>query len=116
MRPQVSQKKIAKVAGVSQATVSLVLAGQAGNSDETRNRVLETARRLKYRPNLLVRGMQTGRTRTIGVMAPPLDFYWSEVLYGIHDELAAADHVPITLWSAHDRNGQIGRASCRERV
>jgi LacI family transcriptional regulator len=103
-------------AGVSQATVSLVLAGQAGTSDATRSRVLETAQRLKYRPNLLVRGMQTGKTRTIGVMAPPLNFYWSEVLYGIHDGLAAADHVPITLWSAHDRNGPWRRQAPHENV
>jgi LacI family transcriptional regulator len=103
--PRVNQKRIALAAGVSQATVSLVLAGQPVTSEETRNRVLETAHRLKYRPNLLVRGMQTGKTRTIGVMAPPLDYYWSEILYGIHDALAAADHVPITLWSSHDRSG-----------
>ncbi len=105
MRPQVNQKRIALAAGVSQATVSLVLAGQPVTSEATRSRVLEAAQRLKYRPNLLVRGMQTGKTRTIGVMAPPLDYYWSEVLYGIHDALAAADHVPITLWSSHDRSG-----------
>jgi LacI family transcriptional regulator len=92
-------------AGVSQATVSLVLSGQSVTSDDTRARVLEAAEKLRYRPNLLVRGMQTGKTQTIGVMAPPLDFYWSEVLYGIHDELAANDHVPITIWSAHDRSG-----------
>jgi LacI family transcriptional regulator len=116
MRPQVNQKRIAMAAGVSQATVSLVLAGQAGTSDATRSRVLETAQRLKYRPNLLVRGMQTGKTRTIGVMAPPLNYYWSEVLYGIHDGLAAADHVPITLWSAHDRNGPWRRQAPHENV
>jgi LacI family transcriptional regulator len=45
--------------------------------------------------------MQTGKTRMVGVMAPPFDFYWSEVLYGIHDTLTAADHVPIVVWPAH---------------
>lgn len=37
----------------------------------------------------------------IGVMMPPFDYYWSEVLYGIHDVLTLADHVPITLWTVH---------------
>jgi LacI family transcriptional regulator len=37
----------------------------------------------------------------VGVMMPPLDFFWSEVLYGVHDVLTAADHVPITLWTSH---------------
>jgi LacI family transcriptional regulator len=100
-RALANQKRIAAEAGVSQSTVSLVLAGHRVNSDETSRRVLEAAERLGYRPNLLVRGMQTGKTGTVGVLMPPFDFYWSEVLYGIHDLLTGADHVPITLWTAH---------------
>jgi DNA-binding LacI/PurR family transcriptional regulator len=98
---QVNQKQIAKDVGLSQATVSLILSGRRVGSDKTSQRVLRAARKLGYRPNLLVRGMQTGKSRMIGVMMPPCDFFWSEVLYGIHDVLAAADHVPITLWTAH---------------
>lgn len=103
--PRVNQKQIAAEAGVSQATVSLVLAGQTINSPETRAKVLAAAERLRYRPNLLVHGMQTGKTKMIGVMAAPFDFFWSEVLYGIHDVLTAADHVPIMVWTAHDGPG-----------
>jgi LacI family transcriptional regulator len=101
LRFQASQKRIAEQAGVSQSTVSLVLSGRRVSSDQTSRRVLEAAERLKYRPNLLVRGIQTGKTRTVGVMMPPFDFYWAEVLFGIHDVLAAADHVPITLWPVY---------------
>ena len=101
LRHQVNQKRIAEQAGVSQSTVSLVLSGRRVSSDETSQRVLKAAERLRYRPNLLVRGIQTGKTRMIGVMMPPFDFYWSEVLYGIHDVLTDADHVPITLWTVH---------------
>src|SRR5271168_3063319 len=114
LRFQVSQKRIAEQAGVSQSTVSLVLSGRRGNSDQTSQRVLQAAERLKYRPNLLVQGIQTGKTRMIGVMMPPFDSYWSEVLYGIHDALTAEDHVPITLWTVHTgpsarrRNGESG--------
>ena len=100
-RAQANQKRIAAEAGVSQSTVSLVLAGHRVNSDATSRRVLETAERLGYRPNLLVRGIQTGKTGTFGVLIPPFDFYWSEVLCGIHDLLTGADTVPITLWTAH---------------
>ena len=100
-RPLASQKRIAEEAGVSQSTVSLVLAGHRVNSDATSRRVLDAAERLGYRPNLLVRGIQTGKTGTIGVLIPPFDFYWLEVLCGIHDFLTGADNVPITLWTAH---------------
>lgn len=103
--PQVSQKRIAEEAGVSQATVSLVLAGRGVSSEETTRKVMEAAERLKYRPNLLVHGIQTGKTRMIGVMAAPVDFYWAEVLYGVHDVLTVADHVPIMLWTAHSGPG-----------
>lgn len=98
---QVSQKLIAREAGVSQATVSLVLSGRTVSSESTRQRVIEAAERLKYRPNLLVQGIQTGKTRTIGVMAPPFDLHWSRILYGIHDVLSENDHVPISLWTRH---------------
>jgi LacI family transcriptional regulator len=108
-RFQVSQKRIAETAGVSQSTVSLVLSGRRVNSDETSERVLKAAERLKYRPNLLVRGMQTGKTHTIGVMMPPVDFYWAEVLSGIHDVLNAADHLPITVWPGYTPPGQPRR-------
>jgi LacI family transcriptional regulator len=100
-RLQISQKRIAEEAGVSQSTVSLVLAGRNVSSEETRRRVIAAAERLKYRPNLLVHSIQTGKTRMIGVMAPPMDYYWSQVLYGVHDVLVAADHVPINLWTKH---------------
>src|SRR5437763_6629784 len=105
LQRQVSQKQIAEVAGVSQATVSLVLSGRGVSSEDTKRRVLHAAEELKYRPNLLVHGIQTGKSKMIGVMAPPFDYYWSEVLYGIHDVLAAADHVPIILWNAHEGFG-----------
>ena len=32
--------------------------------------------------------MQTGRTRTVGVMIPPFDSFWVDVLAGIHIVLA----------------------------
>src|SRR5438093_13474002 len=119
-RAPVNQKRIADEAGVSQATVSLVLAGRDVTSRETRARVLRAAERLRYRPNLLVHGIQTGKTRMIGVMAPPFDYYWSEILYGIHDVLSAADHVPIALWTAHTglgpRNGDDFAASELEQI
>src|SRR5438477_1111001 len=58
---RISHQDIAREAGVSRVTVSLVLAGKDQTSEETRKRVMEVAQRLRYRPNLLVQGMQTGR-------------------------------------------------------
>src|ERR1700677_2016942 len=100
-RSLASQKRVAKEAGVSQSTVSLVLAGSKVSSEETTRRVLAVAEKLGYRPNLLVRGIQTGKTRTVSVIMHPFQFYWIEVLCGVHDVLTEKRSVPITLWTAH---------------
>jgi LacI family transcriptional regulator len=95
---RVSHQDIAREANVSRVTVSLVLAGKDQTSEETRKRVMEVARRLRYRPNLLVRGMQTGRTHAVGVVMPSSLHFHSQIARGIHDELVAADTVPVQLW------------------
>jgi LacI family transcriptional regulator len=95
---RVSHQDIAREAGVSRVTVSLVLAGKDQTSQETRKRVLEVAKRLRYRPNLLVHGLQTGRSQTIGVIMPVSMHFHGQVARGIHDELVTHDFVPIQLW------------------
>jgi LacI family transcriptional regulator len=96
---RVSQQDIAREANVSRVTVSLVLAGKDQTSEETRKRVLEAAKRLRYRPNLLVQGMQTGRTGSIGVIIPASMYFHPTVAKGIHDELYEENFVPIQLWT-----------------
>lgn len=64
----VTMKDIAKEAGVSRPTVSFVLNDHKGNvriSEETRNRIFETAERLGYRRNELAISMKTGKTNFI---------------------------------------------------
>ncbi len=94
---RVSQRDIAREAGVSRVTVSLVLSGKDQTSQETRQRVLAAAEKLRYRPNLLVQGMRTGRTGSIGVIVPAGLFFQGVIAHGIHDEIIDADFVPIQL-------------------
>lgn len=92
-------KDVAKAANVSLAAASRILRGDRERfGEETCRRVIEASRQLGWRRNLLVNGMQTGRTQTIGVMIPPFDSFWVSVLSGIHDLLAASDYLPITIW------------------
>src|SRR3954468_58949 len=95
---RVSHQDIAREANVSRVTVSLVLAGKDQASEETRKRVMEVATRLRYRPNLLVHGMQSGRTHTVGIIVPASMHFHGQVARGIHDELISQDYVPIQLW------------------
>lgn len=67
----VTMGQVAARAGVSQATVSLVLGGSPDRlkiSPQTQERVLDVARELGYRRNLLARAMVTGKSRIIGVV------------------------------------------------
>jgi DNA-binding LacI/PurR family transcriptional regulator len=69
-----TSRDVARVAGVSQSTVSLVLAGKAEGrvKPETGQAVREAARRLGYRPNLAARNLRLGRTRTVLLVVPTL--------------------------------------------
>ena len=63
---------IARQVGVSQTTVSFVLnnhASSANISAETKERILETAKKLAYRPNQAAKGLRTNQTHTIGFIA-----------------------------------------------
>src|SRR5438067_2157985 len=106
MLKRISQQDIAREAKVSRVTVSLVLAGKDQTSEETRKRVLEVANRLKYRPNLLVQGMQSGRTGAIGMIMPPSMHFHAQIARGIHDELVKSDFVPIQLWANPSPEGK----------
>lgn len=90
-----SQLAIAKATGVSRATVSLALRGGDGLAPETTAKVLAAAERMGYRPNALVEGIKSGKTRTVGLFLHPWDSFWKEVINGISDRLAEADHTPI---------------------
>jgi len=60
---------VARLAGVSQKTVSRVFNDEPNVTEDTRNRVLAAARQLGYRPNGAARALLTGRTYRIGVVS-----------------------------------------------
>ncbi|MBR2426898.1 MAG: LacI family DNA-binding transcriptional regulator [Lentisphaeria bacterium] len=67
----ITMKEIGRLAGVSQTAVSFILNGKAEKlslSDETIRLVQEIALKHNYRPNLLARGMKTGKTGMIGIL------------------------------------------------
>jgi LacI family transcriptional regulator len=65
-------KDIARDLGVSVVTVSKVLRGNADISEATRRRVLKRMKELNYQPNMMARGLASGRTYTVGLVVPDL--------------------------------------------
>lgn len=84
-------KDIAKRAGVAPSTVSVALTPRnsaIGVSQKTRLKVLKAARELKYTPNVIARGLKTGKSYTVGVLATKIAYsFLPIILQGIEDSL-----------------------------
>ena len=82
----VTIKDIAAKAGVSTCTVSRVLNNRGKKvSEETRRRVLEAAKELDYKPNLIARGLVQRRTWQIGLIVPSQQHpLMSLIIEGLH--------------------------------
>lgn len=63
---------IARDLGVSTVTVSKVLRGKGDISKRTRALVLKRMKELNYKPNILARGLASGRSYAIGLVVPDL--------------------------------------------
>ena len=85
---------VAREAGVSKNAVSVVLNGAKVStrvSDATRQRILDAAGRLQYRPNASAQSLALGRTNTIGALFGSVQFrpnsirdeYGANIFYGI---------------------------------
>ncbi len=76
---------VAKLAGVSQMTVSRVLNNQTSVRPSTRARVLAAMAELDYRPNTAARTLVTGRSSVVGVVS------FDATLYGPASTLAGIE-------------------------
>lgn len=95
-------KDVARVAGVSVATVSRALNGAENVLPDTRQRILDVARELRYSPSGAARSLITRRTDTIGALLPDLHGeFFSELIRGI-DQAARARGLHLLLSSSHD--------------
>jgi LacI family repressor for deo operon, udp, cdd, tsx, nupC, and nupG len=91
MRPAPSIREVARLAGVSIATVSRALATPEKVSGKTLRRVLAQVERSRYRPNLLARNFRSKRAYCIVVLVPNIaNPFFAEVIRGI--EQVAQQH------------------------
>ena len=85
-KDRVTIYEVAKAAGVSLATVSRVINKQSNVTQETKDRVEETIKRLGYRPNALAQGLATSRTTNIGIVIPDTNYvHIANLLSGMID-------------------------------
>ncbi|HEY5560318.1 MAG TPA: LacI family DNA-binding transcriptional regulator [Clostridiaceae bacterium] len=66
-------KDIARMANVSEATVSLALNGKEGVKEETKRKVIEIAREVGYTPSAYAQGLAKRISETIGLIVPDIE-------------------------------------------
>src|SRR5690242_3336474 len=92
MKKRPTQSDVARLAGVSRATVSYVVNGLAESdisiADHTRQRVLEAVEKLGYQPDARAQSLRSGMTNTIGLLIPDMQnpHYW-EIANGVEQQL-----------------------------
>ena len=87
--------RVAEDAGVALNTARKALQGDPTVRDYLRERVLASAAKLEYRPNLVARGLKQQRLDVVPISAPELDTpYFGALALHLSDELAAAGLEP----------------------
>ena len=97
---------VARRAGVSQSTVSLVFSGKGRGrvSEATQERVRRCARELGYRPNVAAQALRLGRSRAVALLVPDVtNPFFSRVLRGAQRAAQAAGYTVALVDTANDR-------------
>ena len=101
-RKRVTIKDIARIANVSPATVSIVINGRPGVSDETRYRVLSIVQAMNYRPNLVARSLVKRRSYAVAMLITNTrNPIFPEMAGGVDDVLKDYGY-SLSIISTHD--------------
>jgi DNA-binding LacI/PurR family transcriptional regulator len=104
-----TMKDIAVASGVSQSTVSRVLTGAPTAvpiNEATRQRVLKTARDMRYRPNPLARALRGSRTMLLGVIVREImDPFFAGAIEAVSFEARQRGY-NVVLGHAHGRTDE----------
>lgn len=101
----VTIKVVAKKAGVSPTTVSLVLNNRDSRiSESTRQKVLDAAKELNYHPNHFATSLVTKRSKMIGVVSDSVNIFSAQIIDGIVKEAKLRDYLVVQV-SASLGNG-----------
>ncbi len=110
---------VARLAGVSSATVSRTLRGLPNVSDETRDRVLQAAASLSYVVSPIASRLASGRTHTVGVIVPyAARWFFGQIVAGAESVLREHD-LDLLLYNLGDvaaRQRFFGQLPLRRRV
>jgi LacI family transcriptional regulator len=108
LRPRVTIREIAELAGVSVATVSRVMNDREDVSPETRELVQRIVRERGYTTNRTARGLSAGRTGLIGATVPLVHpAYFSFILSGAAEALYERDMRLVLCPTQHEHEREV---------
>jgi DNA-binding LacI/PurR family transcriptional regulator len=100
----VNSKEVAAAAKVSQATVSRVFSGQTNITEKTRNKVLQAAEALGYRPNAIARGLTLNRSNLIALVTiDVVNPHYNAVINKIADRIQEIGREPLFFVSREEK-------------
>src|SRR5665647_3387499 len=102
---------VARLAGVSQKTVSRVINNAPNVSPDVRKRVDSAVAAVGYRPNSAARALVTKRTRVIGIITPGTALYGpSAQLFGVERAAWQAGYSVVIVSTAGSTRAELERA------
>ena len=104
---QVTIKDVAKVAGVSYATVSRALSGSSEIGNATREKILKLCEEMGYTPNSIARSMIIKRTYTIGLIIGTMNNpFMSEMSNFVEQKARESGYNLMVCTSSYDANNE----------
>jgi DNA-binding LacI/PurR family transcriptional regulator len=112
-----TRKDVANHAQVSESTAGMILAGRGQRySVHTREKVLEAAKKLNYRPNPAGRGLRMNRSFLVGVLFNAANtVHAAEFLRGVQGGLITAEVAPVVFSHASQADEAKFLQSCLDR-
>lgn len=109
---------VAREAGVSRTTVSNVFNNRAKCSEQTRQAVLEAAKKLGYKPNLVAKALITNQSKLIGIILPSYvdphtltnSPFYNIIVDGVYAALRNERYYDLIIFSISNRD-KLGQVS-----
>jgi LacI family transcriptional regulator len=103
-----TMRDVAALAHVSVQTVSAVINGKPGITNETTSRVLEAIQQLGYRPDYTARSLRRGRTRTIALFVSDVSNSVLGRMASAAEDYARSASYNLVLYNTHDDGPTLG--------
>lgn len=116
---RVTLQQVAKHAGVSRATASLIVRNSSKVSEKTRKKVLTSMRELGYVYDRVAANLRSQRSSTIGIIITDIaNTFFSELLKGVHQTLEEEGYTVLlgTSFDSDEKQDQFLSTMLEHRV